>query len=368
LGLVFIPLVVGGIAAFAGYLAPGFGTVLGHAGKAWGLQKSLAAAFGGMGLVVALWILLGYWGRKQITGLPSLDAHDKIPPKFVWDWLQLIIVPLVLAIGGIVYGSQQEQLQQRHADDQYNLTVLTNYEDQVINVVGTYHMLSVLSQSPEGVAPAPTPDADYQAGGEVLNNIVGEAFGNATLNVPGRLDQSKKGTFLQFLAFLGLLQEPQEGGPVVKVAGSDLRGARLPNAILRGTDLEGIILTHADLKGANLANAQLNGGHFEGADLTRADLQGTMLDQAHFNLAHLDFACLRRIQSATNTDFTGAYLHGAILPGMHFKDPGETFGGTNITGAYATNDEKKYISPRRGLVGQPVYALPPSSNACNRPL
>ena len=51
--------------------------------------------------------------------------------KTLWDWLQLLIIPLVLAVGGFVYGAWQHDADQNCALDQQHATVLQTYIEGV---------------------------------------------------------------------------------------------------------------------------------------------------------------------------------------------------------------------------------------------
>ncbi len=47
-----------------------------------------------------------------------LDADGKIvPAKTLWDWFELLIVPLILAIGGIVINSTIQRSERQQADE-----------------------------------------------------------------------------------------------------------------------------------------------------------------------------------------------------------------------------------------------------------
>ena len=84
------------------------------------------------------------------------------------------------------------------------------------------------------------------------------------------------------------------------LSNSDLTGADLRRADLRGADLTGADLRYAYLRGADLTGADLRRADLTGADLTGADLTGADL---------------------SNSDLIGADLRGAVLT------------GTNLTGA-----------------------------------
>lgn len=71
-------------------------------------------------------------------------------------------------------------------------------------------------------------------------------------------------------------------------ADADLRGARLPRAVLDHADLRGADLRSAVLAGASLRHAVLDGARLEGADLRGADLRAASLAGARWEGAVVD--------------------------------------------------------------------------------
>jgi hypothetical protein len=78
--------------------------------------------------------------------------------------------------------------------------------------------------------------------------------------------------------------------PCAALAGCNLHGLDLSNAILAGadlssgTDLSNANLNLADLSGANLSFANLSGANLNKADLTGANLTGAITTRANFNM------------------------------------------------------------------------------------
>ncbi|MEP0518521.1 MAG: pentapeptide repeat-containing protein [Hyphomicrobiales bacterium] len=102
--------------------------------------------------------------------------------------------------------------------------------------------------------------------------------------------------------------------------GADLKGAfldiaRLVGVDLSGANLEGAHLLKANLKRANLLGAQLSGAILAGTNLTEADLKGVDLTGAHL----------------TNSDLSGANLTSASLAGAVLIH--SDLSGTNLTSA-----------------------------------
>src|SRR5438034_7673507 len=63
-----------------------------------------------IGLIVA-----GYWFNWSWTGFGPETSEPKQHAKTLWDWLQLLFVPLMLAIGGFWLNQIQKSREERAA-------------------------------------------------------------------------------------------------------------------------------------------------------------------------------------------------------------------------------------------------------------
>jgi len=108
--------------------------------------------------------------------------------------------------------------------------------------------------------------------------------------------------------------------PCAALAGCNLHGLDLSNAILAGadlssgTDLSNANLDRADLSGASLAFANLSFANLSRANLNQADLTGANLTGANLNHADLTDANL------TGANLTGANLTNAKLDGVTWNN------------------------------------------------
>src|SRR4051794_21216566 len=81
----------------------------------------LLIALAGLGAFVTGVIVLAYKRRWHWTGLPAHPGNKRrgqpsAPAKTLWDWLQLLIVPLVLA--GVAFALNASQAsRQQHQED-----------------------------------------------------------------------------------------------------------------------------------------------------------------------------------------------------------------------------------------------------------
>ena len=261
-------------------------------GIIWGWRAGVlsGALLGLLGLL--LWA--GYTKGSTWTGFgapatpPAATGQVAGSPKTLWDWLQLLIVPAVLVVGGFgltqwqqmqanLQSADQHQSDDARALDQTRETLLDTYIDR----------MSDLLLDPK------RPLSRSHPGDE--SRTVARA---RTLEVLPRLDGDRKAHLLDFLYEAGLIT----GTVVLDLHGAILNGANLIAANLSGANLSGANLYKADLSGADLSGADLSSAYLSMAALYSANLSGASLSEANLYKANLYVA-----------DLSGANLSGAIL-------------------------------------------------------
>ena len=267
------------------------------------------------GIVVALAfavvVICGYLFGWKWTGLVAA-AH--YPNRTLWDWLDLLIVPVVLAIGGYLFTRSESRATRAVAERRTEDEALQAYLDQMGQLL--LDKAQPLRQSEE--------ESEERT------------FARArTLTVLPRLDGVRKGSVLQFLSEAGLIAQDS---PVIALGGADLSGANLSGANLSGiwlreadlsrAHLVGTLLPHADLSRANLSGADLRRANLTGAALKRTDLTGTDVRGARLTWTNLRFALLSdadlsNAQLITNEELAQQtkHLKGATMPnGQKYED------------------------------------------------
>jgi uncharacterized protein YjbI with pentapeptide repeats len=236
-------------------------------------------------VLLSLLIFVGYTLSWTGFGRGELRAEER-PPKLLWDWLQLLIVPLVLVLAGFWLSSLVEKVRQSIEAERAQDEALQAYLDQMRDLLlGT----GLREAKEEKVAEART---------------LARA---QTLTLMRRLDASRKASVIQFLDEAGLIQsnpykyrkediESSEQSPVVALNDADLSRVDLSRAKLRfvymrrtklsEANLRGAKLRGADLRAADLRGAKLSGAYLGSAKLRRADLSGANLSNADLNGAY----------------------------------------------------------------------------------
>jgi uncharacterized protein YjbI with pentapeptide repeats len=261
-------------------------------------------------LVVVAFIFLGYVGEWRWTGFVEDKGFSK---KTLWDWLDLLIVPVVLALGGYLFTRSENSRTQEIAEDQRNL-------DR--NIADERRQDDMLQAYLNGVSQLLT-DKDRPLHRAQLRDSLSTVARARTLTVLTRLDGKRKANVVQFLYESGLIPK---GHVVVDLSEADLReadlrGANLMGANLRMADLRGADLREAILSGANLREAVLSGADLRWAILSEAvlseaDLGRANLMGANLRMADLMGANFSNVVGVTNEELErqANFLHGATMP------------------------------------------------------
>jgi uncharacterized protein YjbI with pentapeptide repeats len=262
--------------------------------------------------VVLLFLFIRTGNTTQWTGFRGYDkimkeytpdgqlakiTKEHQPGKTFWDWLQLLIIPIILAGATIGFGlwqahlaDLQHQQDQRIALDQQQATILQTYIDNIQDLLLNHNLLK--SKSYDDVA------------------ILARA---RTLTALKELDPERKGRLLIFLHDARLIDVYDKHGktlnPIIYLNGADLSYADLEVADFIIPDLTG-----ADFRAADLSHANLSGAILHGAHLSHANLYNAILSYADLTYAHLSHANLN------GADLQFANLSYAILTRANFRD------------------------------------------------
>jgi hypothetical protein len=270
----------------------------------------------------------GYWFDQDWTGVnESRIAKDKNQDirreKTLWDWMQLLLVPAVLAGGGILFNWAQDRRNQELEDTRRK-------NDQKLEEERRENELKIAAQRAQDEALRAYLDHMGQmllANRSRTHRLSRDAVTVArarTLTVLGELDSKRgpqsecnkrKRSVLQFLYEADLINRKS---PIVDLTHADLSYADLGATLLVGTksdesggdrvggrfNLREANLSETILRGADLSDADL-----ERADLSRADLVGTNLSNAVLRNALLCDAVML-YSSVRDADLTDADLTG----------------------------------------------------------
>ena len=254
----------------------------------------------------------------------------------LWDWIKLLVVPVVIAGGGIWFNRQQRERELKIAREQREQEVEIAERRTQDEALQAY-----LDQMSDMLIPKTDQPSLYKARpGDSLSHVARAL----TLTVLPRLDKDRKARVVQFLYESGLIDVNR---PIVAMKGADLSGTDLRGAYLSGAYLYGANLLKADLSGArlyraNLSNAYLSGAYLYGANLPKADLREAILSRADLREAILNSAVLRGAD-LSEADLSDADLSEADLSDAHLSDAflfRADLGEADLSGAIGITNEE----------------------------
>jgi uncharacterized protein YjbI with pentapeptide repeats len=193
--------------------------------------------------------------------------------KSLWDWLQLLIVPLVLAVVALVFQlantrTERQITQQRYEQDQ-QIALDKQHEDLLqayLDRISELLLKESLRTSPS----------------EEVRNVARVR----TINVLMQLNARRIGFVFAFLQEAGLMST-RSNSSVVSLKDADLRAVKWGQANLSGANLRFANLSYANLISANLSYANLISANLSYANLSYADL--TYADLTYANLSGANF-------------------------------------------------------------------------------
>ncbi len=260
-------------------------------------------------LVIATALLLILYGyQHQWTGFSDYvtPSGDFQRAKTLWDWMQLLIIPLVLALGAFYLAHAERLSDKEQSRDQQRELALQTYLDKMTTLLTDFGLMK-------------------SRRGSKVRDIARAR----TLTTLRSLDGNRKGTIIRFLHETGLIGITNT---IVELRDADLSevnlsGQHLANVKLQGTHLDKAVLAHANLSKADLSNSticnadlsdadlfatQMEYALLEGSDLFGAKLNAALLSRAILTQANLNFAKLEKAK-IFRTDLSGAKLRRTRL-------------------------------------------------------
>jgi uncharacterized protein YjbI with pentapeptide repeats len=295
----------------------------------WWKDNWLVLVLAPLIVLIATVVGLGYWQRWAWTGVALKWFWSGLAPKSAWDWLELLIIPIVLGASVLWFNrqarraqndietrrqklaqmlAQQERGNDRHiAEDRARDDALRSYFDRMSELI----LDKNLGESDKGT----------------VEQVVASA---RTLAVIRSLEGDQRGRKIHVIKFLiesNLIGKISLSGAdlssanliATKLSDADLSGADLSNANLSNANLIDANLTSADLSGADLKGANLRSADLSGADLRSADLSGADLRSANLSGADLSGANLFGVL-LLSANLTSAHLSHANLTGIHLSN------------------------------------------------
>lgn len=234
-------------------------------------------------ITIVFIFLVGYWALSPNnapawTGFGAYDEQTQgARAKTLWDWLDLLVVPVFLAVGAYLLSSFQKESEKNIEIDRQRQSTLNSFISQISTLLLEKKLRTAKANSE--------------------TRSVARTYTQVALR---NLDGNRKAEVLQFLSESGLISED----PIISLLGADLTDSNLLNARLTGVKIKGAQFANSDFKDANLSHANLcgcnfsncifNGAILEGTDLSFAILKGAKLKGVDLTKTNLEWANLEK--------------------------------------------------------------------------
>jgi hypothetical protein len=208
--------------------------------------------------------------------------------KSFWDWLQLLIVPLILAFGAFYLNSASETRDKQRAKEGKQQELLKDYFSKMQTLILAEKTLPKSNNKPTG-----SPSLDQN---QPKLSPESQAIARAlTLAVLDELDGPRKGKVITYLAESNLINKPN---PEIK-----LDRANLQDLVLQDVDMNGVKIYKADMTRANLTDVKLTNADLTLSIFSSATLQGVDFSGATLNLSNFYNTKLKNITISTSSKF-----------------------------------------------------------------
>jgi uncharacterized protein YjbI with pentapeptide repeats len=222
-----------------------------------------AAGIFWVALVFLLIVIGGYIQEWKWTGLPK---------QTLWDWLDLLIVPAVLAVGGYLFTRSESQrtLQSSNQQREVDREVAKEQAETDREIADQRRQDDTLQAYLDQIGQLLL-DKDRPLRQSKKDDEVQTLARARTLTVLASLEGPRKASVVQFLYESNLIAVDHL---VLDLSEAALSGADLSSTALSGAHLSTADLSEAHLSRADLSEAHLMGAHLSGANLSKADLSG----------------------------------------------------------------------------------------------
>jgi uncharacterized protein YjbI with pentapeptide repeats len=244
--------------------------------------------------------------------------------KSFWDWLQLLIIPLMLALGAFYLNSAADFRDYQIAQEQKHQEILTDYFSKMQDLIV------------ETKKSKQTPGSKESNSEERLLLEFRTTAQALTLSVLEQLDGKRKGKVITYLAESQLITANNDNQSSLPEVENDnpsslpeikLNGANLKEIVLKNVDLYSIIdMKNKDriINGIKINNANMERANLSKVNLFKSDLMGSNLENAtlqNVNFAGSTMKSSRFINGQiTDVDFTGVNLSETIFDNIKLEN------------------------------------------------
>ncbi len=270
----------------------------------------------------------GFDGYNQVTTAHTISGPSAgsivrtevyQPGKALWDWLQLLIIPLVLAVIALLFNRATTRTEQKIAAERYEqdkqIASRHYHQDQLIAKQRYEQDQQIaLDKQREDLLQAYLDRMSELLLEKNLRASPSEEVRNVarvrTITVLTQLDARRIGYVITFLNEAKLMS-PTFNDNAVSLGSADFHSINWTQANLSHANLSYANLSLTDLSNANLSRANLYHADISNANLYHVDLSNASLGKANLSEINLAGADLSQA-NLYDADLSDANLSGAI--------------------------------------------------------
>jgi hypothetical protein len=239
--------------------------------------------------------------------------------KSFWDWLQLLIVPLMLAFAAfyLSYASETRDKEIAEKRKEQELLIAEERKQQELLKDYFYKMQTLIlaeKRLPKSNnKPTGSPSLDQN---QPKLSPESQAIAKAlTFAVLDELDGKRKGKVISYLADSKLIIED----PTLKSKSEiNLEHANLKDIVLQGVVMPFVKINNADMTNARLDNVDLSNSDLADSDLSEATLKNVKLIEAKVYRVNFTKTNLTGV-NFSNTDLNNSNFYNATLDNITFS-------------------------------------------------
>lgn len=274
-------------------------------------------------IVLTIAIVLGY--RYPSIGFSNYTtpSGDFQRGKTLWDWIQLLVIPIILAILAYYLSSSQRDRELAIAQIEKGERALQNYFDYMTKLL-----------------------IEQEYSDEELFEGASRLIRARTLATLDMLDGKQKGYLLRFLIETDLLNREQ---PFLNMRRANLSGLVLEpglysNCNLDVTNLDNAILAWCTFQDIHMTSTSLMDADLEKTDLTSANLDYILLCRSDLFRANLSKARMIKA-NLQDANLEEAHLVETVLSRANFR--GANLGRVNAKGADFSSSDLSFTNLKK---------------------
>lgn len=212
---------------------------------------------------------------------PHDETKNGPQPKLLWDWLDLLIVPISLGLIGWIYKEYEKSKDSKKEYENKQNEILDSYFRVISDLIIKEKLL------------------DSKSNDE--SKIIART---RTIVAIDNLSGDRKGQVLQFLYESNLIRDN-----VIELIGANFRNS----------EVSGIVLKNITIKGVYFSTSEFIKTYLDNSDFTSCDFTGTNFDESSLNNTNLSYTKLVGCKM-TNMDLTTINFEGADLTNANFTN------------------------------------------------